>query len=159
MQQIIDNSGVAPTGDGAGEIQAVMNANSPAQADNLIMLAHNYLAGRQMANPAWEATGSQAQIKAQLSGKGERALRSVLTKWQVLDPSDQEEVKEALALLKAPQMQLLFDTTGRAKAERVDAAARALLELEIHNPELFADVEDRARAFIATQANLKVGEF
>jgi hypothetical protein len=160
MEDIIAQSGIAPTADPVGgNVVAVGQNATPAAADALLMRAHNYLAGRQMADPSWAATGTAAQVKAQLSGKGERALRAVLAKWQVYDPSDPGDLAKAVALLSAPAMDNLFDTTGRNKAQRIDAARRAVLELEIHNPELFDDIETDVRAFVALKAKLAKKDF
>jgi hypothetical protein len=97
-------------------------------------------------------------VKAQLSGKGERALQAVLSKWQIFDPDDPKDLSKAIALLKSPGMDNLFDTTGRKKKERIDAANRAISELEIHNNDLFGDVEDQVRTFVAAKAQLTVSD-
>jgi hypothetical protein len=159
MNQIINQSGIAPTNDPVqGNVLPVGNVSTPQAADNLLMLAHNYLAGRQQDDPSWAVTGTQAQVKAQLSGKGERALRAVLSKWQIFDPDDPKDLSKAIALLKSPGMDNLFDTTGRKKKERIDAANRAISELEIHNNDLFGDVEDQVRTFVAAKAQLTVSD-
>ena len=159
MRQIISASGVAPTQDGIqGNVFPTGLASTPAAADTLLMMAHNYLAGRQMDDPSWAVTGTAAQVRAQLSGKGERALRTVLSKWQIFDPNDPTDISKAVALLKSKGMDNLFDTTGRQKQERIDAANRAIDELEIHNPDLFGSVEAQVKTFVAAKADLQLAD-
>jgi hypothetical protein len=130
MNDIIAVSGVHLVADNPG-VMVVGGASSPAVADALIVQAHNYLVSKQADNPSWPSNDPD-----QLKGKGERALVGPLQTWQAASPADVPPT-DVIPFLDT-NLRGLFDTTGRAGPEKLDAAQRARAELRIHNPTLFA---------------------
>ena len=151
LSEIITNSQVPMIDDGP-MIQATMGHRTPPKADTLIAKAHNYLASRQRDNPSWPAEGTEEEKKAQLDGKGERALVKELAHWQGFDTAG--PASDATDFFTGGRMELLFDTTDRDEEERRDVAQIASRELKIHNPEAFAAYETQAMEWVSARANV-----